>query len=207
MNAVPKQWKEWIRTGQARIEKPDTDENDMSKLLGNITGNNQTAVPCAVGFWLRKYNYCVDKDTWSIAHRTTKETRLRELHWKILHNIYPTNILLCKMKVKDSNKCSYCNDTDYLEHFFHECYVAKDLWSYVEEDLLRLTGKRIRLSVTDVLFGVKNIDNVSRQFVGLLNHLILIGKMVISKLKKTESQTPVRYIYDSEKLIRRVDAM
>ena len=48
-----------------------------------------------------------------------QETRLRVLQWKILHSIYPTDILLSKMKVRDSNKCSYCADTvDVIEHLF-----------------------------------------------------------------------------------------
>ena len=40
------------------------------------------------------------------------------VHWKLLHNIYPTNNLLFKMGVKDSIRCSYCADNDYIEHFF-----------------------------------------------------------------------------------------
>ena len=41
------------------------------------------------------------------------------MQWKILHNIYPTIISLCKMKVRDDQMCSYCNDVvDYIEHFF-----------------------------------------------------------------------------------------
>ena len=52
----------------------------------------------------------------------TKETRLLVLQWKILHNIYPTNILLYKMKVKYDQMYSYSNDVvDYIEYFFFDC--------------------------------------------------------------------------------------
>ena len=45
--------------------------------------------------------------------------RNKTLQWKILHDIFPTNLLLCKMKVRDDQMCSYCNDVvDYIEHFF-----------------------------------------------------------------------------------------
>ena len=37
------------------------------------------------------------EDYFSIAHESTKESRLRLLHFKFIHNIYPTNILLNKM--------------------------------------------------------------------------------------------------------------
>ena len=77
------------------------------------------SVPCAKGFWSRKFGLEVDEHIWSIPSLVTKETRLRVLQWKILHNIYPTNILLCKMKVRDDRMCSYCNDVvAYIEYFF-----------------------------------------------------------------------------------------
>ena len=52
------------------------------------------SVPCANGFWSRKFGLEIDKHIWSIPSLVTKETRLRVLQWKILHNIYITNITL-----------------------------------------------------------------------------------------------------------------
>ena len=80
------------------------------------------SVPCANGFWHRKFGTEIDKYIWSLPAVVTKETRLRDLQWKLLHNIYPTNILLCKMKVRDDQMCSYCYDVvDYIQHFFFDC--------------------------------------------------------------------------------------
>ena len=91
------------------------------------------SVPCAKGFWSRKFGLEIDEHIWSIPSLVTKETRLRVLQWKILHNIYPTNILLCKMKVRDDQMCSYCNDVvDYIEHFFFDCPTIKKFWNYME---------------------------------------------------------------------------
>ena len=49
--------------------------------------------PCSVNFWRHKLNAEVDKTNWEAVFKSTKETRLRVLNWKILHNIYPTNII------------------------------------------------------------------------------------------------------------------
>ena len=58
----------------------------------------------------------------------TKEVRLTELQWKLLHNIYPTNILLSKMRVRENNKCTYCPwEIDYIEHFFNDCAFVKKI--------------------------------------------------------------------------------
>ena len=88
-------------------------------------------VPCANGFWHRKFGTEIDKHIWSLPSLVTKETRLRVLQWKLLHNIYPTNILLCKMKVRDDQMCSFCYDVvDYIEHFFFGCLPIQTFWKY-----------------------------------------------------------------------------
>ena len=80
--------------------------------------NKGAAVPCANGFWQRKFGLKVDKTVWSLAIKATKETRLRVLHWKIMQNIYSTNVLLCKMKVRLESKRSYChNITSFIDLF------------------------------------------------------------------------------------------
>ena len=54
-----------------------------------------------------------------MSYKCTQETRLPVLQWKIMHNIYPTNILLSMMKVGENNRYSYFTDTvDSNEHFF-----------------------------------------------------------------------------------------
>ena len=50
---------------------------------------------CCVQFWNNKYpDLHINKVIFSSAFKATKEVRLRTLQWKIVHNIYPTQILL-----------------------------------------------------------------------------------------------------------------
>ena len=58
------------------------------------------AVRCANGFW--KFGLETGKHIWSMPSFVVKKTRLRILQWKILQTIYPTNISLCRMKVRDA---------------------------------------------------------------------------------------------------------
>ena len=45
--------------------------------------------------WVKKFGEeAVNELTWIIVRNCTSETRLNMLHWKILHNIYPTRVLL-----------------------------------------------------------------------------------------------------------------
>ena len=142
------------------------------------------SVPCANGFWSRKFGLEIDEHIWSIPSLVTKETRLRVLQWKILRNIYLTNILLCKMKVRDDQMCSYCNDVvDYTEHFFFDCPTIEKFWNYTEQYILITFDIQTHLTVVDVLFGIKQ-HNYGKVKTKRINHVILIAKMCISMCKK-----------------------
>ena len=123
MNAIPRQWLQWIQAGLREEEIQQSDASILNRKLKEIRMHMQQkkekVTPTASSFWVRKLGYITDRDAWSRAKQVTKETRLKVLHWKILHNIYPTNILLNKMNIEETNKCSYCNDiVDFIEHFF-----------------------------------------------------------------------------------------
>ena len=77
-----------------------------------------------------------------------------------MHNIYPSNILLSKMKVKDNDKCSYCTYTvDVTEQLvclfvfvcFFECPIVKHLWNFIEGIILRECGINVKLYVIDMV--------------------------------------------------------
>ena len=134
--------------------------------------------PISVKIWERKFSVVIDKDHWLVANRSTKETRLRLIHWKILHNIYPSNLLLMKMGLKQSKNCDYCpSEIDYVEHFFFQCSKIRSLWTSAENLILKLTGAKLQLTCADVLCGYQ-VDDSSEEN-KLINHIILIGKMCV----------------------------
>jgi len=147
-----------------------------------VKENFQT--PHCEQFWERKYNLRINKTTWLTARKVTKETRLRTLHWKILHNIYPTSILLSKMGLKNNDLCNYCLERDLIEHFFVHCNAVKPLWSEVGKIIKSWIGKDILLNESTILLGMRHTDDkVMKSYKDKINQLILIGKMCISKFK------------------------
>ena len=160
---------------------------------------DSSVTPCSHTFWNRKLGKELTKETWLIPRITTKETRLRVLQWKIIHNIYPTNILLCKMRVTDSRICSYCPDKiDYMEHFFYECPVVLHFWKSVKQYILINYGTQIDISVLEALFGVPKTRDIPLETLQKINHLILIAKMCISIYKKTNSKAPLSIIFENQ---------
>ena len=160
--------------------------------------------PVCIRFWRNKMDTVIDKQYWALAQTCTKESRLKELQWKILHNIYPTNILLNKMGLVGNNKCSYCLlEVDYIEHFFIECKQIKPLWIKVSDIFHQKHYKRISLSDKNKLFGIiKSVELTSLEK-KYLNHLILIAKMCISKYRYG---TPINIciMFEQELTLRRL---
>ena len=119
---------------------------------------------------------------WNDFDIVTKEVRLWVLQWKVIHNIYPTRILLYKMgKATDSN-CCFCKVRDFIEHFFCSCQIVHSLWELVETKLSELFGSNVRLSLTEKLFGIP-LTGLDKDERVEINKTILVAKMCISKLK------------------------
>ena len=154
-----------------------------NKTLRQILLETDSIRICGKEFWLRKYNIDITP-YFELAVEATKETRLRLLHFKILHNIYPTNILLNKMKIKDTDKCEKCGERDVVEHTFFKCKGLSEFWKDVASTIEKKTQIKIVPTETLALFGVIKTDmNVNKKVLNTINHIILIAKMCISKAK------------------------
>ena len=132
--------------------------------------------------WTKIYNQKFDNEIWRIPSQATSETKLISLQWKILHMIYPTNTLLNKMGIKDTNVCAYCNEIDTLEHFFFECNIVYPVWDEISKTIRAKTGQRVRLDNSKVIFGCKEVKGKKSQ-TNFTNVIILVGKLVINKFK------------------------
>ncbi len=59
----------------------------------------------------------------------TRETKLQDIQYKLLHNIYPTISHLKKWNIRESDICERCKVEDNLRHNIFECYYSKATWS------------------------------------------------------------------------------
>ena len=146
--------------------------------------NFNTISKCNENLWNRKLGINISLH-YDLALKATKESRLRLLHFKVLHNIYPTNILLHKMKIKSSTLCEHCGKPDYIEHFFVECDLLQDFWRYIRNFLKSETSIDLSLSSNNILFGLVHNDfsSIKKRLINYINYVILIGKLCISKFR------------------------
>ena len=203
-NAVKREWKnlvtlndnnEVIDMAPNKAEKvSDVPENIFklsNKAIRETLINRRNTTVCSVGFWNRKYDTYI-LNYFGIAITASKESRLRLLHFKIFHNIYPTNILLYKMKIKATNKCEYCKTFDFIEHFFFHCQKLQGYWKHVETVIFSKVNEKIVIKEKVALFGVLSSDlfEVKDKCIDNINMSLLVAKMCISKAKYRKLNNP-----------------
>ena len=155
------------------------------KTIRNLIENDINNSLICETVWLRKYDIQITKDNWSLALKATRETKLRVMHWKVLHNIYPSGYLLEKMKIKESNLCPDCNEVEYIEHFFIKCKKISHIWTEIKFIIQLNINKNIVLKEGHILTGFRNEEyhNLSQEEINTVNHIVLIGLMVIGKYR------------------------
>jgi hypothetical protein len=61
--------------------------------------------------------------------KITKDTKLHWFQFRIINHILGTNMLLCKMKIKDNNLCSFCNaEVETILHLLYQCNTVTLFW-------------------------------------------------------------------------------
>ena len=129
-----------------------------------------------------------DSIIWGIARECSYETKIWELQWKILQNIYPSGVLLNKMKIRNNDLCPFCEETDTLIHFFVTCPVAIAAWEEVNMIVSDICGNHITLTEGNKILGIIDHDIIIRSDLRKkINNIILVCKKTISKYKYEKS--------------------
>ena len=175
------------------------------KTLPNITTkviywtlvSKMTQSPTANAKWEKIYAHCDFnwKQIFLTPYRLIRDTKIQSLQFKILHRFFPCNLILNKWYNDHSDKCSFCNEIDTLEHYFVECDRLKFFWSNFLKWWYSLSKIKLTLSTLDVLFGIPNEN--SDHFIDLINYCIFYD--FLCQLKTTLEGEKFSYT-DNDKL-------
>ena len=135
--------------------------------------------------------------------KSNKEIKLQEIQWKILHNVFPTNILLKRIGIKQSENCDFCNQRDFVEHYFFQCTRILKFWDYIKIMLFTKLNKRIVLNAYNILLGIEQDDEqLTISEILYINKIITIAKLSIIKSKN--SNINVINIFENELRLRKI---
>ena len=156
---------------------------------------NHNIFICGREVWRRRLNIDIS-EYYSLAHNATKESRLRVLHFKLLHNIYPTNITLNRMGIRNNDYCDTCKVKDYIEHMFIYCENLTGFWEHVRRYIHFSTGVNVELNDSNILLGIlPSLLNISKTKANTINHILLVAKMSVSKQRYGSLNNP-KLIFD-----------
>ena len=146
--------------------------------------------------WENKLGHKLCDLTWTNIFCATKETKLQDFQWKVVHNIFPTNILLNRMGIKNSENCDLCGVAEFVEHMFFDCKRLSNFWKRVESLLRTMMNKNISLNKYNVILGVEqdeNLRSLNKKEIYMINEILIIAKLSISKSKAMETNLEITF--------------
>ena len=171
---------------------------DIYNCLLNIDNLDKT-----FDFWKRKYDINVCVEHWRNIYESTKEPKLQTLQWKIINNIYPTNVLLNRIGLSRSEKCNFCKETDSIEHFFINCQQFGSFWRSVKNIIHSNLESQFVLTNKDILLGATkgNHKKITSKDLKVVNEILIIAKFSVSKYKVDTKQS-LHIIFENELSLR-----
>lgn len=156
-----------------------------NKHIRHVLQSNNSIVPSCKFLWNSKYQNIKWQTAWLIPFKYCIHNKIRELHWKILHNIYSTNLFVSKFADVDA-KCSLCNiENEAIVHLFYECQYSKMIWTELVKFIYRKTNHRIFLESQNI---ITYFNHTNQKLQYLINLYILSGKYHIHKAKCNQSK-------------------
>ena len=120
-----------------------------------------------------------------------------------MHNTFPTNILLNRIGIKQSEVCDFCNEKDFVEHMFVNCKRLGDFWEEIFKKISILLGKKIIFSEKTILLGIEQSNQkLGDSEIKLINKISIIGKISIIKNKMTKMN--IKMIFEKELSLRNI---
>uniref|UniRef100_A0A1A8EWE2 Reverse transcriptase domain-containing protein n=1 Tax=Nothobranchius korthausae TaxID=1143690 RepID=A0A1A8EWE2_9TELE len=105
--------------------------------------------------------------------------KAKEVHFRVLNDVYPSGEFLRQRCGFDTNKCAFCDDIETSVHLFFQCIYSEALWNDIHDWLY--TKIRIEpFSENDVIYGAI-LDNTEWDF--LVNNIIIVAKFYIHKCR------------------------
>ena len=111
-------------------------------------------IPSSRAKWRRRLTINLNfKFIYDISFSCTNDPKLQWLHFRINHRILGTNYLLVKMRINNSELCSFCNtEQETLVHLFWNC---THVVAFIDVDSTWLNTKfhdvNITLSKEDII--------------------------------------------------------
>ena len=192
LNPLPSQWRDSLNRPFYSVKKTFNLEEQIVLCLNGQNTSISKAVSKTVYKELRnrvitipsaqeKYRSSFINDTldwpeiYSLPHRVTSDTKMREFQFKLLNKYLVTNAFLYKIGAVSSSVCSFCGkENESLEHILIHYNYTKEFWAEVIKWLCSLNVNINNLNNKEIMLGMPNCEDEL-----FVNHVLLIAKQYL----------------------------
>lgn len=122
-----------------------------NKHIRKYIQNQNRIIPACKAHWSSKFNNIIWKKPWLNPFKYCLNNKIKEIHWKMIHNVNPTNLTISKFTDKE-NKCTFCNsEIETLTHLFYDCRFSKEMWSQLKMLISQKTAQVIKLEYDHII--------------------------------------------------------
>ena len=86
--------------------------------------------------------------------KVSKETKLEEFQFKLIHRIVATKIELFKYGIKADDECCFCGDKDSIDRTFIDCPFTETFIQKVIHWFNTTNKSQISSTIEEMLFGI-----------------------------------------------------
>ena len=181
-SSIPKSWLNIIKDKRSQKTKVKTllSLKIGKKILKDTTNKDirqtfvksKSVTPYMHAFWQNLFSCDIDwNSVYYFINKTLIDNRVKQVKYKIIHNIIATNENLCKWKIYNTTNCHFCGNTESVDHFFIQCNYLNEFWSTIKH-AFELCGihkqvrylKYISFGYNIDLEGFKNINIIFSNF-------------------------------------------
>ena len=181
INAIPASWKSEIKHNSVfPISRQTQGYKEMkisTKTVYSILLKDIFITPTAESKILR-HGFTQENihRVYEFPFKFKNDISITMFQFKVIHNILPTKVSLCRAKVCESDACPQCSaDRHTLDHMLLHCPSTKRFWNCFQNWWNTKTKLSIKLSDSMILYGV--FCNVKHLY--SLNYALLIAKFTI----------------------------
>jgi hypothetical protein len=133
------------------LYKPLILNTKCTKLVYKLLNVNHV-IPTSVCKWnLERSPYSIEiciKDVFTLCFKTTMDSAIQWLQYRLLHRILHVNYYLKKINVVSYNCCTFCNnEVETIQCVFINCKKVSCLWNSLSMHIYQSTAKRIGFNV------------------------------------------------------------
>ncbi len=156
------------------------DKKCNNKHIRQILQKRDLICPRGRSHWAAFIGNIEWRRAWLLPHKYFIPNKTKEVHFKILHKIYPVNATVSKY-IDISSTCSFCGDEDEtLVHLFYSCNLVQKFWSSVFSHLNKTPIHAYSFNLKDIICYYTD-SHTSKEYI--FNFFILFGKFFIHKQK------------------------